>query len=72
MLFLSILLYVGLETDKVSLSGQGLDTPFCDLFVDAVETVRITYLLDKLARNGKYAMLVGNARTGKTEIIRNY
>ena len=48
------------------------ETPFCDLFVDTVETVRITYLLDKLVRNGKYAMLVGNAGTGKTEIIRNY
>jgi dynein heavy chain len=48
------------------------ETPFCELFVETVETVRITYLLDKLVRNGKYAMLVGNAGTGKTEIIKNY
>lgn len=48
------------------------ETPFNELFVETVETVRITYLLDKLAKNGKYAMLVGNAGTGKTEIIKNY
>jgi dynein heavy chain len=48
------------------------ETPFCELFVETVESVRITYLLDKLVRNGKYAMLVGNAGTGKTEIIKNY
>ncbi|KAK1747725.1 hypothetical protein QTG54_001688 [Skeletonema marinoi] len=34
------------------------ETPFNELFVETVETVRITYLLDKLAKNGKYAMLV--------------
>lgn len=50
-------------------SGQ---TPFNELCVETVETVRITYLLDKLVKNGKYAMLVGNAGTGKTEIIKNY
>ena len=32
----------------------------------------MTYLLDMLVRNGKYAMLVGNAGTGKTEIIKHY
>ncbi len=48
------------------------ETPFCELFAETVESVRITYLLDKLVRNGKYAMLVGNAGTGKTEIIKNY
>lgn len=47
-------------------------TPFNELFVETTETVRITYLLDKLVKNGKYAMLVGNAGTGKTEIIKNY
>ena len=48
------------------------EAPFNSLFVETVETVRMTYLLDKLARNGKYAMFVGNAGTGKTEIIKNY
>lgn len=48
------------------------ETPFNELFVETIETVRITYLLDKLVKNGKYAMLVGNAGTGKTEIIKNY
>ena len=48
------------------------ETPFSELSVETVETVRMTYLLDILVRNGKYAMLVGNAGTGKTEIIKNY
>ena len=47
------------------------ESPFNELFVETVETVRITYLLDKLVKNGKYAMLVGNAGTGKTEIIKS-
>ncbi|KAL7489135.1 hypothetical protein ACHAW6_014715 [Cyclotella cf. meneghiniana] len=48
------------------------ETPFNELFVETVETVRMTYLVNTLVRNGKYAMLVGNAGTGKTEIIKNY
>ena len=40
--------------------------------METVETVRMTFLLDNLARNGKYTMFVGNAGTGKTEIIKNY
>lgn len=48
------------------------ETPFSSLFVDTVETSRMSYLLDLLVRNGRYAMFVGNAGTGKTQIINNY
>jgi len=47
-------------------------TPFTSLFVSTVETCRMTFLLDVLARNEKYVMFVGNAGTGKTGIIKNY
>ena len=47
------------------------ETPCNELLVETTETVRVNYLLDKIVRNGKYAMLVGNAETGKTEIIKN-
>jgi len=50
-------------------SGQ---SPFNSLFVETVETARMTFLLNTLARNGKYAMFVGPAGTGKTEIIKNF
>lgn len=48
------------------------ETPFNELSVETVETVRITYLLDKLAKNGRNVMLAGPSGTGKTEIIKNY
>lgn len=51
--------------------GPG-ETPFTSLLVKTVETERMTFLLNLLARNGKYAMFVGNAGTGKTGIINNY
>ena len=46
--------------------------PFNSLFVETVETVRMTFLLNTLVRNGKFCMFVGNAGTGKTGIIQNY
>ena len=48
------------------------ETPFNSLFVETVETARMSYILDILIRNGKYAMFVGNAGTGKTEIMKAY
>ena len=48
------------------------ETPFSSIFVQTVESTRMSFLLDKLIKNGKYAMLVGNTGTGKTEIIKNY
>ena len=52
-------------------NGPG-QAPFNSLFVDTVETTRMSFLLDKLVKNSKYAMFVGNAGTGKTEIIKHY
>lgn len=52
-------------------NNQG-QVPFNSLFVETVETVRMTFLLNTLVRNGKFAMFVGNAGTGKTGIIQNY
>lgn len=48
------------------------ETSFNTLFVDTVETTRMSYILDKLVKNGKYSMFVGNAGTGKTEIIKHF
>ena len=48
------------------------ETPFNSLFVETVETARMSYILDILVRKGKYAMFVGNAGTGKTEIMKAY
>lgn len=52
-------------------NGQG-QIPFTSMFVDTVETTRMSYLLDKLVMNSKYAMFVGNGGTGKTQIIKHY
>lgn len=51
--------------------GPG-QVPFHSLFVETVDSTRVSYLLDRLVRNGRYAMLVGNAGTGKTQVIKNY
>ena len=56
----------------VPIGNKPGETPFNSLFVETVDTTRMTFLLDILARNGKYAMFVGNAGTGKTEVINNY
>jgi len=52
-------------------NGPG-ETSFNSLFVDTVETTRMSYILDKLVRNGRYSMFVGNAGTGKTEIVKHF
>jgi len=60
------------QHSPIPIGNKPGETPFSTLFVETVETVRMTYILDRLVRNGKYAMFVGNAGTGKTEIIKNY
>lgn len=50
--------------------GQG-ETPFTSLFVPTADTVRLTFLMDTLARKGKHAMLVGSG-SGKTSIVNQY
>ena len=51
-------------------SGPG-ETPFSDLFVPTCDTVRLTHLLNMLARKSRSCMLVGTG-SGKTSIINNY
>jgi AAA domain (dynein-related subfamily). len=45
---------------------------FGSIFVNTLETTRMSSLLDNLVRNNKHVMFVGNAGTGKTETIRHY
>ena len=56
----------------VAIGNNPGETPFNSLFVETVETSRMSYILDNLVRNGKCAMFVGNAGTGKTQIIKKY
>jgi dynein heavy chain len=51
-------------------SGSG-ETPFNELFVATADTVRLTFLLDTLARKSRNVMLVGSG-SGKTSIINTY
>lgn len=45
---------------------------FGSIFINTLETTRMSSLLDNLVRNNKHVMFVGNAGTGKTETIRHY
>lgn len=47
------------------------ETPFTQLFVPTSDTVRLTYLMDMLARKSRHCMLVGSG-SGKTSIINQY
>jgi dynein heavy chain len=51
-------------------SGPG-ETPFNGLFVPTSDTVRLTYLMNMLARKGRHCMLVGSG-SGKTSVINQY
>lgn len=55
----------------IPIGGGPGETPFSDLFVPTSDTVRLTFLMDILARKGKYSMLVGSG-SGKTSIINEY
>lgn len=51
--------------------GPG-ETPFSQLAVSTSDTVRMSYIMNKLVRKGKFMMLVGTAGTGKTSIVKEY
>jgi dynein heavy chain len=55
----------------IPIGGGPGETPFNQLFVPTADTVRLTYLINLLARKGRYAMLVGMG-SGKTSIISQY
>lgn len=48
------------------------ETPFNQLAVSTSDTIRMTYIMNKLVRRDKFMMLVGTAGTGKTSIIKEY
>lgn len=51
--------------------GPG-ETPFSQVAVSTIDTVRMSYIMNKLVRKSKFLMLVGTAGTGKTSIIKEY
>ena len=51
--------------------GPG-ETPFNQLAVSTTDTVRMSFIMNKLVRKGRFMMLVGTAGTGKTSIIKEY
>ena len=55
----------------IPIGGGPGETPFSQLFVPTSDTVRLTYLMNLLARKGRYCMLVGSG-SGKTSIISQY
>ena len=44
---------------------------FSGMFVNTVETTRLTYFLDSLVKNKHHVMFVGNTGTGKSAIMLN-
>jgi len=44
---------------------------FGNLFVNTLDTLRMSYFLDSLLENAHYVMFVGTAGTGKTALMRN-
>ena len=44
---------------------------FNSMFVNTVETTRLTYFLDSLVKNKHHVMFVGNTGTGKSAIMLN-
>lgn len=51
--------------------GPG-ETPFSQLAVGTTDTVRMSYIMNKLVRRSRFMMLVGTAGTGKTSIVKEY
>ena len=60
------------EYAPIPIGGGSGETPFSQLCVSTVESERLTFLMDRLARHGRCMMLVGAAGSGKSTIIREY
>eukprot|EP00620_Florenciella_sp_RCC1587_P013374 CAMPEP_0182558034 /NCGR_PEP_ID=MMETSP1324-20130603/1743_1 /TAXON_ID=236786 /ORGANISM="Florenciella sp., Strain RCC1587" /LENGTH=2560 /DNA_ID=CAMNT_0024770185 /DNA_START=8 /DNA_END=7690 /DNA_ORIENTATION=+ len=56
----------------IEIGSKPTETPFTSVSVSTVDSIRMTFIIDILARNHKYAMLVGTAGTGKTLLIKEY
>lgn len=59
------------EYQPIPIGGGSGETPFTQLFVETSDTVRMTYLMNLLARRSKQVMLVGSG-SGKTSLISQY
>ena len=59
------------EYVPIPIGGGSGETPFSNLFVSTSDTVRMTYLMNKLARKGRHVMLIGSG-SGKTSVINQY
>ena len=42
------------------------DRPFAEIIIPTADTLRYTFLLDRLAQAGKHVLCVGDTGTGKT------
>lgn len=56
----------------IPIGGGAGETAFSQLNVATVDTVRLTFLINLLARKQRHVMLVGTAGTGKTSIMLEY
>jgi dynein heavy chain len=52
--------------------GSSGDGSFSSLVIPTAESVRLTYLMDILVRNGRPVMFVGSAGTGKTVLVNDF
>lgn len=57
---------------SIPIGGGAGETAFSQLNVSTVDTVRLTFLINLLARRQRHVMLVGTAGTGKTSIMLEY
>lgn len=60
------------QSKVASFSSSAPDTPGSTIVVPTADTVRLTYLMDVLVRNGRQVMFVGSAGTGKTILANDY
>ena len=56
----------------VEIGGTGAATPFTSLNVETVNSVRLTYVMNAIARRGRNVMFVGTAGTGKSMLVNEY
>jgi dynein heavy chain len=52
-------------------AGHG-KTPFTEIVVSTVDSIRLTFVMDTLVKNGHGVMFVGGAGTGKTTMVNDY
>lgn len=55
----------------IPIGGGPGETPFTQLFVPTSDTIRLTFIMNTLARKGRHCMLVGSG-SGKTSVINQY